>query len=127
MEKQRMRGVLAVSELLAPGERATLVVLIPDAIADVELVPTGVFMNPPTAAAFGRPERIDVLTVGETLDLCGELAGSVRIVICNRSSKPARFVASVDLAPNIDALKRDVVQIVERDWRAAYDEAKRSA
>ena len=122
-----MPSVLAVSDPVAPGARKVVIVLVPSSAADVDLRPVGVWMNPPTAAAFDQPERIDVLTMGETLDECGHCAASVRLVVHNRSSAPARFVAQIELAPDVAQVERRLVEIVQRDWRAAYDAAKASA
>jgi hypothetical protein len=120
--------VLAVSDPVSPGARTVVVVLLPESADHGDLVPTGVFVSPQTAAAFGtRPERIDVMTPGETLCEVGHAAAAVRIVVTNRSASPMRYVAQIDLAPRLERLERSIARIVERDWQAAADAAKQSA
>ena len=109
--------MLAVSELVAPGEDAILFVLLPDATSNLELKPVAIWMNPPTAAAFDKPRRIDVLTIGETLDETGELAASVRLVVHNFSARPARFVAEIELGPDLPKMERELGTIVDNAWR----------
>jgi hypothetical protein len=84
--------VLAVSEPIAPGEVAVIFALVPSADASLDHRPIAVWRDPPTAAAFDL-QRIDVLTIGETLDETGHLASSVRLVVRNRSAEPAQFRA----------------------------------
>jgi hypothetical protein len=112
--------MLAVSEPVAPGEVAIIFALLPDGGAGADLKPVGVWRDPPTAAAFDL-RRIDVLTVGETLDEIGHLAGSVRLVVYNRSPQIARFRAQIDLEPDLSRMEHQLGNIVDAAWRAGRD------
>jgi hypothetical protein len=79
-------------------------------------------MDPPTAAAFEAPLRIDVLTPGETVDLCGVISASVRLVVHNKHGADAvRFRAEIDLAQDLSRLEHDLGNIVEGTWRHGRD------
>lgn len=116
---------LILSDVVQPGETVVLFALVPESRLDVELRPAGVWMDPPTAAAFEKPLRVDVLTVGETLDLCGALSASVRLVVRNRSSSPARFRAEVELMPDLPRMEQRLGNLVDDAWRKGRDEHKR--
>jgi hypothetical protein len=114
--------MLATSEPIRPGELATLFVLIPPhSDPRHELKPVGVWMDPPTAAAFDRPIRVDVLTAGETVDLCGALAPCVRLVVQNRSAETAVFRAEIELAPDLSSIEHDLGNMIEATWRQGRD------
>jgi hypothetical protein len=114
--------MLATSEPIRPGETATLFVLIPKSDPRVDLKPVGVWMDPPTAAAFEGPLRVDVLTAGETVDECGVLAASVRLVVQNRrSAEAAVFRAEIQLAPDLSSMEHELGNIVESIWRRGRD------
>jgi hypothetical protein len=112
--------MLAVSEPVAPGAVAVIFALLPSADVGVNLKPVSVWRDPPTAAAFDV-RRIDVLTVGETLDEIGHLAGSVRLVVYNRSPHIARFRAQIDLEPDLSRMEHELGNIVDAAWRAGRD------
>jgi hypothetical protein len=115
-------NMLATSDPIAPGETATLFVLVPHSDPRLELKPVAVWMDPPTAAAFEGPLRVDVLTAGETVDLCGVIAASVRLVVRNKNgAEAARFRAEIQLAPDLSRMERDLGDLVERAWRQGRD------
>lgn len=115
--------MLAVSDLIAPGAVAVIFALVP-VVTDVDLRPTVVWRDPPTAAAFDL-QRIDVLTAGETLDEIGHVAMSVRLVVRNRSAQPARFRAEISLSPDLGRMERALGNIVEETWRRGRDARSR--
>jgi hypothetical protein len=115
--------VLAVSDPVAPGEIVVIFALVPGDAA-VDLRPTAIWCDPPTAAAFDL-QRIDVLTAGETLDEIGQVAMSVRLVVRNRSERPARFRAEIDLLPDLARMERALGNIVEDTWRRGRDMSRR--
>ena len=120
--------MLATSEPIRPGETATLFLLLPDSDPRVDLRPVAVWMDPPTAAAFEGPLRVDVLTPGETVDLCGVIAASVRLVVRNKNSAEAvRFRAEVQLAPDLSRMERDLGNLVDCTWREGRDHPERLA
>ena len=112
--------MLAVSEPIAPGEVAVIFALIPGADASVDLRPAAVWRDPPTAAAFDL-QRIDVLTVGETLDEIGHVSSSVRLVVRNRSAEPARFRAEIELLPDLQRMERTIGNLFDEAWRRGRD------
>src|SRR5579872_4536387 len=115
-------NMLATSDPIAPGETATLFVLVPHSDPRLELNPVALWMDPPTAAAFEGPLRVDVLTAGETVDLCGVIAASVRLVVRNKNGAEAvRFRAEIQLAPDLSRMERDLGDLVERAWRQGRD------
>jgi hypothetical protein len=119
--------MLAISDPIAPGETATLFVLVPDSDPRIELKPVGVWMDPPTAAAFEGPLRVDVLTAGETADVCGVIATSVRLVVTNKNATQAiRFRAEIELAPDLSRIEQDLGMLVDRTWRDSRDHPGRS-
>jgi hypothetical protein len=103
---------------IPPGEVAQMICVVPR-----RRRLTGVFMDPPTAAAF-TIERIEVLTPGEMHVLSGMLTPGALIAVRNGSIHPARFRAELECPPDVDQLERELEVIVDRDWRAAYDRAK---
>jgi hypothetical protein len=112
--------LLAVSEPVEPGEKAIVFLLLPD-----DVVPYAVWLDPPTAAAFGeKPERIDLLTAGETLDVAGVPRPSLRMVVRNMSRTPAIFRAQVGLLPDRSKLEHALGNIVDDAWRTARDAQK---
>jgi hypothetical protein len=111
--------VLAVSEPIAPGETAVIFALVPGD-ADADLRPTAVWRDPPTAVAFDL-QRVDVLTVGETLDEIGHLATSVRLVVRNISAHPARFRAEIELLPDLARMEHALGNLVDEAWRRGRD------
>jgi hypothetical protein len=119
--------MLAVSDPIAPGETATLFVLFPHSDLRLELKPVAVWMDPPTAAAFEGPLRIDVLTAGETVDLCGVITASARLVVQNKNGAEAvRFRAEIQLAPDLSRMEHDLGNLVERTWRQGRDDPDRA-
>ena len=119
--------MLATSDPIAPGETVTLFVLVPRSDPRVELKPVAVWMDPPTAAAFEGPLRVDVLTPGETVDLCGVIAASIRMVVQNKNGAASvRFRAEIQLAPDISRMAHDLGNLVEQAWREARDDPERS-
>jgi hypothetical protein len=112
--------VLAVSEPIAPGEVAVIFALVPSADASLDLRPIAVWRDPPTAAAFDL-QRIDVLTIGETLDEIGHLASSVRLVVRNRSAEAARFRAEIELVPDLQRMERQIGNLFDDTWRRGRD------
>jgi hypothetical protein len=104
---------------------SALFALVP-VVTDVDLLPTAVWRDPPTAAAFDL-QRIDVLTAGETLDEIGHVATSVRLVVRNRSTQPARFRAEIALSPDLGRMERAIGNIVEEAWRRGRDARSRGA
>jgi hypothetical protein len=71
----------------------------------------------PRARAAFDLQRIDVLTVGETLDEIGHLAMSVRLVVRNRSARPTRFRAEIELTPDLVRMERELGNLVDDAWR----------
>ena len=114
--------MLAISDPIAPGETATLFVLVPN----VDLKPVAVWMDPPTAATFEGPLRADVLTPGETVDLCGVISASVRLVVQNRNGgETVRFRAEIQFAPDLSRIEYDLRNLVESTWRQGRDHPER--
>jgi hypothetical protein len=83
--------------------------------------------NPPTAAAFEGPLRIDLLTAGETVDLCGVIAASVSLVVQNKNSvETTRFRAEIRLAPDLSRMDCDLGNLVELAWKQGRDDPERA-
>lgn len=103
----------------APGSSGAIVCLLPRLrrVAAVD-------MDPPTAAAF-TVDRLDELTPGETHVLCGELAPALRLVVTNTGAAVARFRAAVATLPELARVEAQIGRVVERDWRTAYDAARK--
>lgn len=105
-----------LSEIMKPGDRADIYAPIPHGKRV-----TGVFMDPPTAAAFtieGEPVQI---TAGEMLAYSGIHQPAIRVAVVHRGAEPARFRAAIDLAPELDAMQRSVELAVEDAWRRGGD------
>ncbi len=117
--------MLATSDPVAPGETAVLFVLLP-ADPRFDLKPSAVWMDPPTAAAFAAPLRIDVLTAGETVDVCGVLAPSLRLVVQNRSAEAVPFRAEIQLGPDLSRMEHHLGNIIESTWRDGRDHPERA-
>lgn len=113
-------SVLVHSQPFPPGTSGVIVVLLPQRRRVV-----AVDMDPPTAAAFQKIDRLDELTAGETELLCGELAPALRMAVTNRGTVAARFRASVVTMPELEGVERQIGHVVERDWAKAYDQARR--
>jgi hypothetical protein len=112
-------SVRVLSGPVAPGRSAVVFALLPRRRYVVELV-----RDPPTAATF-RIDRVDELTAGETELACGETSPALRIVVTNLGAVVAQFRGAVDTAPELEGVERQIGQVVERDWAAAYDLARR--
>lgn len=112
--------MIVVSEPFHPGTSGVLVCLLPR-----QRRVSAVLMDPPTAASF-RVDRLDELTAGETHVLCGELAPSLRVLITHTGAVAARFRAVVDTDPDLDGVELQIGRVVERDWRTAYDTARKA-
>lgn len=119
-----MTTIRVQSELVGPGERKAFFVLL-KTDPSLDLEPSRVDLDVATYAAFGMPERLDVLTAGETLEATGQTVPSLRLVIKNRhGSEPARFVANVVLLPNLSKMENHLGNIVDDAWRKGRDALK---
>ena len=112
-------SVLARSEPFAPGTSGVIFCLLPAQRRVVR-----VDMDPPTGAAF-RIDCLDELSAGETHCLCGELVPALRIVVTHIGPVSARFRAAVVTTPELEGVERQIGRVVERDFGAAYDRARR--
>jgi hypothetical protein len=83
-------------------------------------------MDPPTAASF-TIERVDRMTPGEMHVLGGIVAPGVCMTIRNDAPRATRFRAQIEETRDVDELREEIAHIVERDWAAAYDRARRNA
>ena len=92
-------------------------------MASTDLHPVALWRDPPTAAVF-ELRRLDVLTVGETLDETGHFAASVRLVVFNRSTEARRFRAELELAPDLPKMQRRLGNLFDDVWRVGRDAAK---
>lgn len=105
-----------LSEMMKPGDRADIYAPIPHGKRVA-----GLFMDPPTAAAFtieGEPVQI---TAGEMLAYSGINQPAVRVAVVHRGRQPARFRAAIDLAPELDGIQRSIEHAVEDAWRRGGD------
>jgi hypothetical protein len=57
--------------------------------------------------------------------LCGELAPALRLVVTNTGAAVARFRAAVATLPELARVEAQIGRVVERDWRTAYDAARK--
>jgi hypothetical protein len=107
------------SEPFRPGTSGVVLCLLPRnrrvVAVDVDL---------PTEAAF-HIDRLDELSPGETHVLCGELVPSLRIAVTHRGTTEACFRAAVVTLPELAPIERQITHVVERDWRTAYDAARK--
>jgi hypothetical protein len=112
--------MLCESEEVLPGQVAQVICAIaPGKVA------RGVYMDPPTAAAF-TIERVDQLTPGEMHVLANLLLPGVCITVRNDGDRARRFRADVDVATDLEAMEDELAHVVDRDWAAAYDRARRA-
>jgi hypothetical protein len=111
--------MLCESEEVLPGQVAQVVCVLHQGV-----VARGVYMDPPTAAAFAI-ERVDPLTAGELHVLTGILAPGLSITVRNDAQSARRFRAEIQVARDLDVLEDELAHVVERDWAATYDRARR--
>lgn len=110
--------MLFQSQPFWPGQSGALI-----AVLRPGCRPVGLYMDPPTAAAF-QIERIDELRASETMDLLQTEtadAPALRIVLRNRGATPAAFRAQIDLMPDLSALELQLGNAVDAAWREARD------
>jgi hypothetical protein len=89
------------------------------------MVASGVYMDPPTAAAF-TVERVELLTPRETHAIAEVLAHGVLIAVRNDHRRPRRFRAEITEVRDVGEMEDELGRVVERDWAAAYDRARRA-
>jgi hypothetical protein len=112
--------MLCESEDVLPGQIAEVIcVLVRGTVA------SGVYMDPPTAAAF-TIERVEPVTPGEMHVLANVVAPGVCITVRNDGPTARRFRAEVDVTRDLDAMEDELARIVERDWADARDRARRT-
>jgi hypothetical protein len=111
--------MLCVSEEVLPGQVAQVICVLRRGT-----VAGGVYMDPPTAAAF-TIERVDALTPGEMHVLTSIAAPGVAITVRNDAGSARRFQAEVVETRDLGDMAQELARIVERDWGVAYDGAKR--
>lgn len=83
-------------------------------------------LDPPTAAAFTLERGQDIGSEEAFAQTGRPGLKGFYLRARNSSSRPASFRASATLVPDVAALQRNVEQVVERDWKAAHDEAKKA-
>jgi hypothetical protein len=88
-------------------------------------VAKGVYMDPPTAAAF-TVERVDRLAPGEMHVLANMALPGVAITVRNDSNRARCFSADIDVTPDVAVMEGELAEVIERDWVAAYNRAKRA-
>jgi hypothetical protein len=109
------------SEEVPPGERGQIVCALKRGTHA-----TGVYMDPPTAARFVIEDEPQRLTAQDMRALAMIDGPGITFFVRNRSDKPARFFANIEAEPDLDEMQSDISRVVERDWRIAYDRAKRN-
>jgi hypothetical protein len=114
-------NVLCQGPEMQPGQCAELLVIF---AAGRRL--TNVWMDPPTAASFYL-ERVAHVMPAEMHVMCGLLAPGAVLVVRHKGSAPARFRADCEAGPELERVERQIVTVIERDWKAAYDQAKAAA
>lgn len=114
-------NVLCQGPEMQPGQRAELLVIF---AAGRRL--TNVWMDPPSAACFDI-ECVAHVMPAEMHAMCGLLAPGALLVVRHRGSSPARFRAQCEAGPELELVERQIVSVIQRDWRAAYDQAKAAA
>jgi hypothetical protein len=116
-----MVGVIRCeSEEVPPGERGQIVCALKRGTHA-----TGVYMDPPTAARFVIEDEPQRLSARDMRALTMIEAPGISFTVRNRSDRAARFVAQIEVEPDLGEIQTDISRVVERDWRAAYDRAKR--
>jgi hypothetical protein len=114
-------NVLCQGPEMQPGQRAELLVIL---AAGRRL--TNIWMDPPTAARFDL-ERVAHVMPAEMHAMSGVLAPGAVLVVRHKGSAPARFRAECEAGPQLERVERQIVSVIQRDWKAAYDQAKAAA
>lgn len=112
-----MNSLRIESELVPPGRTAQVVKPIPS-----RHFPVAVMMTPETDSAF-TIERVEILKPADVMAMGGPPQIGCLLRVRNDSSLPARFVAALDLSPDLRMVVSELGAIVERDWAQAYDRA----
>jgi hypothetical protein len=112
--------MLCESEEVLPGQIAQVICVLPHG-----RVARGVYMDPATASAF-TIERVDPLTAGEMHVLANVALPGICITVRNDGPTARRFRADIDATPDLDIMEDQLARVVDRDWAAAYDRARRS-
>jgi hypothetical protein len=112
--------MLCESDDVLPGQVALVICALP-----ARSMARGVYMDPPTAAAF-TIERVEPLTPGEMHILANRILPGLCITIRNDGDRARPFRAEIDVMMDLGAMEDELTRIVDRDWAAAYDRAQRA-